>query len=45
MKAGETFGAAYAVGWFDDVDAMEKVCDEYKGKKSLRIDGKKLVLE
>ena len=33
VKAGESFGAAYAVGWFDDIAAMEKVCDEYKGKK------------
>src|SRR5262249_32980448 len=45
VKAGETFGAAYAVGWFDDVGEMEKACDDYKGKKSLRIEGKKFVLE
>jgi len=32
VKAGESFGAAYAVGWFDDVKEMERVYDSYKGK-------------
>jgi hypothetical protein len=45
VKAGESFGAAYAVGWFDDIAAMEKVCDEYKGKKSIRVDAKGFRLE
>jgi hypothetical protein len=35
VKAGETFGAAYVVGWFDDVKEMEKVYDQYKGKKAI----------
>ena len=30
VKAGETFGAAYAVGYFDDIASMEKLCDRYK---------------
>src|SRR5213075_713804 len=33
VKAGETFGAAYAVGWFDDVADMEKTYDKLKGAK------------
>jgi hypothetical protein len=37
VKAGESFGAAYAVGWFDDVASMEKVCDRYKGKRAITI--------
>jgi hypothetical protein len=37
VKAGETFGAAYAVGWFDDVAAMERLCDRYKGRRTLRV--------
>ena len=37
MKAGETFGAAYVVGWFDDVAEMEKVYDQYKGAKTVDI--------
>jgi hypothetical protein len=45
VKAGDSFGAAYAVGWFDDVPAMEKVCDLYKGKKAIRIEGKTFKLE
>jgi len=35
VKAGETFGAAYVVGWFDDVVAMQKVYDRYKGKHAI----------
>ncbi len=31
VKTGETFGAAYAVGWFDDIEEMNKVYDRYKG--------------
>jgi hypothetical protein len=45
VKAGETFGAAYAVGWFDDIESMEKVCDQYRGKKSIRIEGKTFELK
>jgi hypothetical protein len=35
VKAGETFGAAYVVGWFDDIKEMEKVYDRYKGARIL----------
>jgi hypothetical protein len=35
VKAGETFGAAYAVGYFDDVAAMKQLCDRYKNCKKL----------
>ena len=37
VKAGESFGAAYAVGWFDDVKEMEKVYDSHKGAKTIEI--------
>jgi hypothetical protein len=45
VKAGETFGAAYIVGWFDDVAAMEQVYDRYKGKRKLRVGEKRFALE
>jgi len=45
VRAGESFGAAYAVGWFDDVKQMEEVCDRYKGKKRIVIDGDRFRLE
>jgi hypothetical protein len=35
VKAGETFGAAYVVGWFDDVNDMEKTYDLFKGTRSI----------
>jgi hypothetical protein len=40
IRAGESFGAAYIVGYFDDVPAMEKVYDQFKGKRSLRVTAK-----
>jgi hypothetical protein len=45
VKAGETFGAAYIVGWFDDVAEMDKVYDRYKGKRSLVVAGERYRLE
>jgi hypothetical protein len=45
VKAGETFGAAYVVGWFDDVAEMEKVYDKYKGKRGIVIEEGKWRLE
>jgi hypothetical protein len=35
VKAGESFGAAYAIGWFDDVKEMETVYDGLKGVKRI----------
>lgn len=45
IKAGETFGAAYAVGWFDDIASMEKTYDQYKGTTSITVakDGFQLI--
>jgi hypothetical protein len=41
VKAGESFGAAYVVGFFDAVAEMEKVYDGYKGTTGIAIeDGK-----
>jgi hypothetical protein len=37
VKAGESFGAAYVVGWFDDVKEMEKVYDRYKGARAIDV--------
>jgi hypothetical protein len=45
VKAGETFGAAYAVGWFDDVPAMEALYDRHAGRRVLRVEGGKFRLE
>jgi hypothetical protein len=44
VKAGETIGAAYAVGWFDDISAMEQVADKYKGARSIVVRGDKFEL-
>jgi hypothetical protein len=45
VKAGESFGAAYVVGWFDDVREMEKVYDRYRGKRAIAIAEGKFRLE
>jgi hypothetical protein len=41
VDAGESFGAAYVVGWFDDVPEMQKVYDQYKGAKRIVVDAGK----
>ncbi len=40
VKAGETFGAAYIVGYFDDIAAMERVYDRYKGGRRIEVSAK-----
>jgi hypothetical protein len=45
VKAGDSFGAAYAVGWFDDIKSMQELCDRYRGRKSIRIEGDRFSLE
>jgi hypothetical protein len=45
VKAGESFGAAYVVGWFDDVAEMEKVYDRYKGRRAIVLEGDQFRLE
>jgi hypothetical protein len=38
VKAGETFGAAYVVGWFDAIKEMEHVYDRFKGTKAIVVE-------
>lgn len=38
VKAGESFGAAHVVGYFDTVEAMHAVHDRYKGHTGLAAD-------
>jgi hypothetical protein len=45
IKAGESFGAAYVVGYFDDIPDMEKVYDRYRGKSRIVISNSKFRLE
>jgi hypothetical protein len=45
VKAGETFGAAYIVGWFDDIAAMRKVYDRHKDKRNIVVEKGKFRLE
>lgn len=45
VKAGQTFGAAYVVGWFDDKKEMEAVYDKFKGRKRIVIEGEKFELK
>ena len=35
VKAGESFSAAFVVGFFDSIDEMEKVYDQFAGKRAL----------
>lgn len=36
-KPGDTFGAAYAVGWFDDLQDMNRAYDTYRGTSGWQI--------
>jgi hypothetical protein len=38
VNAGDTFGAAYVIGWFDDIPQMEQVYDRYKGATRITAD-------
>jgi hypothetical protein len=38
VRAGETFGNAYLVGWFDDLAEMQQVYDGFKGTTGVAID-------
>lgn len=40
VKAGETFGAAYVVGYFDDIASMERTYDQHKGMRKIEVDAK-----
>lgn len=35
VKEGESFGAAYVIGYFDSIAEMERVYDEYRGNSAL----------
>jgi hypothetical protein len=43
VKASETFGAAYIVGWFDSVREMEEVYDRFKRTKAIAIEEERLI--
>jgi hypothetical protein len=45
VKKGESFGAAYIVGWFDDIPQMEATYDKYKGPTRIVIAGDRFRLE
>lgn len=38
IKAGESFSAAFVVGFFDSIEEMEKVYDKYRGNNRLEVD-------
>lgn len=37
VKAGETFSAAFIVGWFDSIEEMEQVYDAHQGASRLEV--------
>jgi hypothetical protein len=45
VRAGESFGAAYVVGWFDSIAEMEQVYDRYKGKRRIVLERGRFRLE
>lgn len=45
VKKGESFGAAYVIGWFDDVHQMQATYDRYKGATRIVINNGHFRLE
>lgn len=45
VRAGETFGAAYVIGWFDSIDEMNQVYDRDRGATSIDISNGKVTLK
>jgi hypothetical protein len=45
VRAGESFGAAYVVGYFDDIPSAERVYDRYRGAHRIALEGGKFRLE
>ena len=45
VRAGDSFGAAYLVGWFDNLDEMRRVYDRYKGKHRIVMEKGRFRLE
>jgi len=45
VKAGQTIGSAYVIGWFDSVEQMQQVYDAHKRRSRLVMDGKAFRLE
>ena len=45
VQAGESFGAAYVVGYFDDLAEMERVYDRHRGASALVVEGGKFRLQ
>ena len=39
VEAGQSFGAAHIIGWFDDIAEAEAAYDEHGGASGLRADG------
>lgn len=37
VKASDRFGACYIVGWFDTIEEMKKVYDQYKGNTTITV--------
>ena len=45
VKTGQDIGAAYVVGWFDDVPSMQAAYDAYKGKTKIVLERNSFRLE
>ncbi|MBU0607327.1 MAG: hypothetical protein KKI08_05540 [Armatimonadetes bacterium] len=45
VRRGEQFGAAYAVGWFDDIAQMQQTTDAHRGVRGLRMAGNRVMME
>jgi hypothetical protein len=38
VRAGQSFSAAYIIGYFDSIEEMERVYDRHRGAVDLQVD-------
>jgi hypothetical protein len=38
-RPGDTFGACYLLGWFDDMDSMHRAYDRFRGASGIALEG------
>ena len=44
IQAGESFGTVNLIGFFEDIEEMETIFDQYRGAKAMRVESNEWIL-
>ena len=44
IQASESFGAVNSIGFFEDIEEMETIFDQYRGAKAMRVESNEWIL-